>query len=267
MIVKLSLVSVIIPTYNAEQFIRSTIESVLAQSYKNIEIIVVDDCSTDATSDVINEFIRSYNIIKYFCLPNNTGTPATPRNYGVSQSRGEYIAFIDSDDLWHPEKIKLQLSIMRKYSCEVSSTNCVNFSFNPPKFKSYSLPIPIKKITLFSQMLKYQTPTSSLIMHHTIAKRFRFSEDFFLRGREDLVQSLNMHSIIKNSLKLKLDLVYYRMHPSQISSNKIIMSLKVFYILAFLSGPKFHPYKIFLPLFIFSNIFFSLYFRLIRKKL
>ena len=261
------LVSVIIPTYNAENFIRSTIESVLSQSHKNIEIIIVDDCSSDSTLDIIKDISETNHQIIFYSLPVNTGTPAAPRNYGVSIAKGEFIAFIDSDDLWHPEKIALQLSLMHKHSCDVSSTNCVNFLSLPPHNNSYSLPIPLKKITLFSQLLKYQTPTSSLIMHRSLAIKFPFPEDFFFRGREDLVQSLNMHSVITNSLKLNLDLVYYRVHSSQISNNKIIMLLKVFYILAFHSTPAFNIYKILLPFFVLSNAFLSLYFRIIRKKL
>jgi len=261
------LVSVIIPTYNSENFIRLTLESVLSQSYQNIEIIIVDDNSSDSTLDIIKDISEDNPKIKYYSLPVNTGTPAAPRNYGVSMSKGEFIAFIDSDDLWHPEKIVLQLSLMCIHSCEASSTNCVNFSSSPPQNHSYSSPVPFKKITLFSQLLKYQTPTSSLMLHRSLAIKFPFPEDFFLRGREDLVQSLNMHSAINNSFKLKLDLVYYRVHSSQISSNKIIMLLKVFYILAFHITPALNIYKILFPFFILSNTFLSLYLRIIRKKL
>ena len=104
------LVSVIIPTYNSENFIRLTLESVLSQSYQNIEIIIVDDNSSDSTLDIIKDISEDNPKIKYYSLPVNTGTPAAPRNYGVSMSKGEFIAFIDSDDLWHPEKLERQLN-------------------------------------------------------------------------------------------------------------------------------------------------------------
>ncbi len=101
------LVSVIIPCYNGERFIRGAIESVIAQSYGNWELIVVNDASTDASGGIVREYTRD-NRIRLIENERNTGIPGT-KNRGVLASRGEYIAFLDQDDLWMTEKLALQI--------------------------------------------------------------------------------------------------------------------------------------------------------------
>src|SRR4030042_1812239 len=100
-------VSVIIPTYNRAHFILEAIQSVLAQTYADYEIIVVDDGSTDNTKDVL----RTYgDKLKYF-YQNNRG-PAAARNLAISKSEGEYIAFLDSDDVWMPNRLEVQVPVL-----------------------------------------------------------------------------------------------------------------------------------------------------------
>jgi len=95
-------VSIIIPTYNRAKFIRQSIDSVLNQTYKNIELIVVNDGSGDNTSEIVEEYRRQYpGIIKYFYQENKG--PSAARNKGIKEAQGEYIAFIDSDDYFLPD--------------------------------------------------------------------------------------------------------------------------------------------------------------------
>jgi glycosyltransferase involved in cell wall biosynthesis len=103
------LVSVIIPTYNRVQYICEAIDSVLAQTYNNTEVIVVDDGSTDNTRDIIQQYDSK---VKYI-FQNNAG-PSAARNNGIKQSSGELIAFLDSDDIWLAEKLELQIELMRQ---------------------------------------------------------------------------------------------------------------------------------------------------------
>ena len=105
------LVSVIIPTYNRGELISRTLESALAQSHQNIEVIVVDDASTDNTRTVIERFIDPR--IKYFCLEKNSG-PSTARNTGVELAQGQFVTFLDSDDEWNSQKIERQLAAIRQ---------------------------------------------------------------------------------------------------------------------------------------------------------
>lgn len=106
------LVSIITPCYNASEFIGQTIESVLAQTYQNFEMIIIDDCSTDNSIDVISKYIRKDNRIKLIKLKNNSGS-AVARNIGIKEAKGRYIAFLDSDDLWVPEKLIKQIAFMK----------------------------------------------------------------------------------------------------------------------------------------------------------
>lgn len=101
------LVSVVIPTYNRARFIRDAISSALAQSYRNIEVIVVDDASTDETPSIIDEFGHS---IRYIRQEKNSGVGAA-RNAGIRAARGTLVAFLDSDDRWHPQKIEKQVAL------------------------------------------------------------------------------------------------------------------------------------------------------------
>jgi len=103
------LVSVIIPTYNCGKFIEQSIESVLNQTYKNIEIIVVDDGSTDDTQVKLLKYGKNINYIR----KKNEGS-SKARNIGMGCSKGEYLAFLDSDDLWHPGKLEMQLECFQK---------------------------------------------------------------------------------------------------------------------------------------------------------
>lgn len=114
-----NLVSVIIPVYNAEKYIAETIESVLNQTYKEIEIILVDDCSRDKSKDIINDYSKKYRNIFSFFKEKNEGV-ATTRNKGLDLAKGRYVAFLDSDDVWHPKKIEKQLVILKNNSAALS---------------------------------------------------------------------------------------------------------------------------------------------------
>ena len=100
-----ALVSVIIPVFNGERYLAEAIESALAQTYRPIEIVVVDDGSTDGTAEAVKPFIPP---VRYVHQPNG-GTGAA-RNRGIEEARGDFFAFLDADDLWQPEKLALQMA-------------------------------------------------------------------------------------------------------------------------------------------------------------
>lgn len=107
-------VSVIIPLYNAECFIIEAIKSVQNQNYKNIEIIVVDDCSTDKSAEILKNLRNEDACIHYYKLNENSGV-AVARNRGIELSTGRYLAFLDSDDIWLQGKLDRQLKLFKKY--------------------------------------------------------------------------------------------------------------------------------------------------------
>jgi len=104
-------VSIITPTYNCGNFIADAIRSVQAQTYSKWELIIVDDCSKDNTSDIVKPFLTD-NRIKYIKFDHTCGA-AMARNRGIREAKGEWIAFLDSDDLWHAEKLERQLAFMK----------------------------------------------------------------------------------------------------------------------------------------------------------
>lgn len=106
------LVSIITPTWNCGRFIAETIESVQAQTYPNWEMLIVDDCSSDNTREVVAHYQAMDSRIKYHCLEKNSGA-AVARNTALRMAQGRWIAFLDSDDLWTPEKLEKQLKFMK----------------------------------------------------------------------------------------------------------------------------------------------------------
>ena len=102
---KLPLISCIVPVFNGERYLAEAVKSILRQSYRSVKIIVIDDGSTDGTPTVINQFEQQ---VRYLRQPN--AGPAAARNLGLTIAEGEFVAFLDADDLWHPEKLQRQMA-------------------------------------------------------------------------------------------------------------------------------------------------------------
>ena len=128
------LVTVIIPCFNSENFIQDCIRSVLQQTYNNIEIILIHDGSTDHTLLKLEEFKTEIIIIK----KKNEGA-ASARNLGIQNSNGKYIAFLDSDDVWHPEKLEKQLQLMIEKNLDL--VYCGGESFGHPGLSTTYTPV------------------------------------------------------------------------------------------------------------------------------
>lgn len=106
------LVSVIIPTYNSATYIEKTVKSVLQQTYENLEIVMVDDCSKDNTREVLGRIAESDSRVRLFFQEKNGGA-AVARNTAIKEAKGRYIAFLDSDDLWEPDKLEKQVRVLK----------------------------------------------------------------------------------------------------------------------------------------------------------
>ena len=116
------LVSIITPTYNCGRFIGETIESVQKQTYTNWEMVIVDDCSNDRTKEIVEEYISKDDRIQYYCLENNSGA-AVARTRAMQLADGEYMAFLDADDLWTEDKLEKQLQFMKRNKYAFSCTS------------------------------------------------------------------------------------------------------------------------------------------------
>jgi len=119
------LVSIITPCYNSGKFIAETIKSVLNQTYQNWEMIIVDDCSTDNSVEMIKTF--NDKRIKLYINDRNKGA-AISRNYALRKSKGKWIAFLDSDDLWYPDKLEKQIKFMKEKNYYFSYTNYIEIN-------------------------------------------------------------------------------------------------------------------------------------------
>ncbi len=196
MVNKIPLVSVIIPTYNRAHLVKDAINSALQQTYKNVEVIVIDDGSTDNTKEILAKYGNKINY-----LYKENGGCSSARNLGVSKARGEYIAFLDSDDLWYPEKIEKQTAVikMTNYNIVMSDIEFVDKDNNHLSFSN--LREVIKKDGDIMKYLLYRpyiTCSYMLIKKTVFSKVGIFDETF--KTAEDLDMLLRICSEYKAAL-------------------------------------------------------------------
>lgn len=218
------MVSIIMPSYNTAKFISSTIESVLAQTYVNWELIIVDDCSKDNTDDVINQYLTDTRI-HYIKNETNSGA-AVSRNRALREAKGKWIAFLDSDDLWMPDKLTKQIAFMENNDYHFSYTNYIEIDENSiPNGRSITGPKKITKMGMYNYCwpgcltAMYDAETIGLIQIADIKKNNDYAmwlkvckkADCYLldevlaeyrRGRTGSVSSHSVKTMIKWHYKL-----------------------------------------------------------------
>ena len=207
------------------EFIGETIESILDQSYSNFEVIVVDDNSTDATTEIVEQFADPrINLIR---LDENAGGPAKPRNVGLQNSKGDVIAFCDSDDLWHKDKLDIQISTLMGTSYEIICTDRLNFvNLNATELtvniRNWNT-TPLQKIDF-----KFINPVSlsSVVAHKRVFEFHKFNEEPRLIAVEDYLLWLEIIETY-NVCKVEKPLLLYRIHSSGISRNKVKQLFRV----------------------------------------
>lgn len=144
------LVSIIMPTWACAGFISESIKSVIAQTYQNWELLIQDDCSTDGTDKVVQPFLEIDSRIKYECNPKNSGAAIT-RNNALIRARGRWIAFLDSDDLWLPEKLEKQLRFMAENNYAFTYHEYTEMSENGKDLGVYVSGIPkVSKFQMYA---------------------------------------------------------------------------------------------------------------------
>lgn len=259
----LPLVSVIMPAYNAEKYIAETIDSVRKQTWKNWELIIIDDCSSDKTTEIVESFIKSDDRIFLVRLDKNQGGPAGPRNTGVKNARGEWVAFLDSDDIWHPRKIELQLTKTITSGQEFSCTQMNDFyGTSEINFKT-PIKINSRLLSYWTQQIKGRIPTSSVVARKSLLLSFPFNENPKYRAVEDYQCWLRILSAGKACLKISFPLLFYRKSPGQISGSKISQLQKVFMVHREMANGKISK-----PLILTAtHALGAFYFRIIQKGL
>ena len=209
-----NLVSIITPTYNSEKFISATIQSVQNQTHSNWELIIIDDCSTDKTVEIINNSIKLDSRVKLHSLSKNNGT-GVARNIGVANSKGSYISFLDSDDLWKPNKLERQLDFMKENNLvfTFSFYECIDEQgINLNTRKEAPNPTTYKKLFFCNYI-----GNSTVIYNATILGKIPVLE---IRKRQDWTLWLTIVKKIKTAQPVPEVLAYYRIRKNSISSSK-----------------------------------------------
>ncbi|WP_186424217.1 glycosyltransferase family 2 protein [Lacrimispora celerecrescens] len=219
--------SIIMPAYNAERYIEESIKSILYQTCTDWELIIIDDCSNDQTSNICKSYTERIENILYFRNPSNKGV-AESRNRGVTLAHGEWIAYIDSDDCWHPKKLELQLRLAaEKQACFIftGSTFINEYSVS----LEYCLQVPLE--IRYKELLKQNIIScSSVLINRELMLRYpmengsKMHEDFAVWLKVLQNEKISAHGIDQ-------PLLIYRISSDSKSGNKIkagIMTYRVY---------------------------------------
>lgn len=213
---KEKLVSIITPVYNSEKFIEDTIKSVLNQTYKNWEMLLVDDCSTDKSENIIKKYEKQDKRIKYIKLKENSGA-AIARNKALKESKGRFIAYLDADDLWHKNKLEKQIEFMSKNDYAFTCTDYEKIDEQGNALKIIKIP---KKVNY------------NLFLKNTIIQTVGVMVDTKITGKEILVMpnirrrqdAATWCQLLKGGYdccEVPETLSYYRSVSNSLSSNKL----------------------------------------------
>jgi teichuronic acid biosynthesis glycosyltransferase TuaG len=217
----MTIVSIVMPTYNSEKFVREAIDSVRAQTFDDWELIIVDDASIDETLKIIQSTYAKDPRVKILTQDFNQGA-AIARNKAIAEARGRFIAFLDSDDLWRPQKLEIQVSLL------MESDACMAFSkydiFTSDSHSSESL-TPALRTVYVPARLEYKdllagSPVGCLTAIYDTKKTGKvFMPE--IRMRQDWGLWLRLLRGDRFGIGVQQSLAALRLHPSSLSANKI----------------------------------------------
>lgn len=209
------LISIIMAAYNAENTIGQAITSVIQQTYADFELIIINDCSTDRTVDVINEFIKKDARIRLINNSKNMGVSYT-RKHGLNEAEGSWIAILDSDDLWLPEKLAKQVEFQKKTNADLLYTGS---GFMNVDGKQINWKLNVPEVITYRQLLKQNilSNSSALVRKDLYEKYYAVGDDM----HEDFAIWLQ---ILRNGIKaygINEPLLIYRLDDKSKSGNKL----------------------------------------------
>jgi teichuronic acid biosynthesis glycosyltransferase TuaG len=208
------LISIITPSYNSSKFIPDTLNSVLAQTYQNWEMIIVDDVSNDNSIEVIEEYLKKDSRIKLVQLKNNSGA-AVARNTAINAAEGRFIAFLDSDDLWMPTKLEKQLNFMIKNNYDFTYTH---YDLIDEENIKYGKTFKAQKEVSYHDLLKTCSIGCLTVIYDT--KKIGKVYMPLIRRRQDYGLWLKILKTTPKAYCLEESLAVYRRRQNSISSNK-----------------------------------------------
>lgn len=248
------LVSIIMPSYNSGKYIEESIKSIQAQTYSEWELIIVDDCSTDNTVEIITDFLVDERI-RFLKNDKNSGA-AVSRNYALREAQGKWIAFLDSDDVWLPEKLDKQLKFMQDNNYKFSCTDY--------------------RIRLNGEWLPYVNTGPKIVTKRKLYQYCYFSTITVIYDRE-YVGLVQIEDLKKNNdyamwfqiiektpcYRLPLCLSYYYKHDCSVSSGSKIKLIKYHYIMY---RKALHRGKAVSLLLTLNNLFWGVLKKIVYKK-
>jgi glycosyltransferase involved in cell wall biosynthesis len=223
----LPLISIIIPTYNHGIFIGKTLESLISQTYNYWEAIIIDNNSVDCTESLVFKYLQKDSRFRYYKI-ENSGIIAKSRNYGINKSRGEWIAFLDSDDWWHSEKLEICTNVINKevdliyHYLKICSS--IDKLFKPKSIKSRKMNSPI-----FFDLLVNSNPiinSSVLVRKSLLFQVGLLSEDVRIVGAEDYDTWLKIAKVTDKFICIQKELSFYRIHDFN-NSNPIKKDMSI----------------------------------------
>ena len=207
-----NLVTIITPSYNSSRFISQTIASVIQQTYKNWEMLIIDDDSSDNSLEIINEYLEKDKRIKLIRLKKNSG-PAMARNEGIKAAKGKYIAFLDSDDMWLPTKLERQISFMERNKLAITYSSYYTINENG---KRINLRKAKEKISYKYMLRSNHIGNLTGIFDQELIGKFYMENT----GHEDYTLWLKIMKKVKKTQGITEPLAEYRILFDSVSSNK-----------------------------------------------
>lgn len=209
-------ISIITPIFNSEKFIELTIKSVLNQTYTNWELILVDDCSTDNSIEIIEPYLQLHKNIQLIKLRTNLGA-AEARNKGTKKAKGDFICFIDSDDIWKPDKLSIQIDVMLKNELDVCYSS---YELIDEKGSNLNKLVQALPKLSYKKLLKSNYIGNLTGIYNTRSLGKIYAPD--LRKRQDWLLWLEaLKRSTKDAYGIQESLALYRVRKNSMSSNKL----------------------------------------------
>lgn len=217
------LVSIITPVFNTEKYITDTIDSVLNQTYENWELLLVDDCSSDRSFELISDYAQLDTRIRVFNNKINSKAFET-RNVALRHAKGSFIAFLDSDDIWHHKKLEMQLKFMLDGNYFFSYTAFARFKGTPSD--DDKVINVVDKVTYNYLIGNSVITTSSVMINKDVLGHFEMQNVYY----DDFVLWLDLLKKTQFAHGLNVCLLHYRLSCNSLSSNKFRSAQKVYHI-------------------------------------
>lgn len=265
-------VSVVVPVFNAQEYIGETLLAIARQTMTDLEVLVVDDCSTDGSADIIKTQCAADARFSYHRSPSNFGGPAGPRNLGVAASSSDFVAFCDADDLWVPHKLAVQLAVAEATGSTVVSGAICDFCDGDtlPVFEAPTTSPPIRRISHARLLIKNWIALSSvLVRRQALLDVGGFNTARSHVAVEDYDMWLRITQAGGKVVRIGVPLVHYRKLPNSISASKSMMVRKALNVIGedYARRGRGRAYRLLRPLHWLLYVGSSAWMRAVRHEL